>query len=134
MNAWLTVWKKAGAGVAARWASFWRSARPAKSLDLGIRSRVARVNTPKIFPQKTLTAGVALFCLTSLGAAQAPASQPPSPVMQPAQIIDFLSHTITWYRQLAAEQQLDTNPGDVTFLHENRRVADQVVQLAFDYA
>src|SRR2546422_1793297 len=54
--------------------------------------------------------------------------------MQPAQIIDFLSHTINWYRQLAAEQQLATEPSDVTFLQQNRRVADQVVQLAFGYA
>jgi small-conductance mechanosensitive channel len=81
-----------------------------------------------------LIAGVVLFWLTSIGAAQDPASQAASPVMHSVQIIDFLSHTITWYRQLAAEQQLATNPSDVTFLQENRRVADQVVQLAFDYA
>jgi small-conductance mechanosensitive channel len=92
------------------------------------------VSIPKALLQKTLIAGVVLFGLTTIGAAQAPASQAASPVMQPAQIIDFLSHTITWYRQLAAEQQLATNPSDVTFLQENRRVADQVVQLAFDYA
>ena len=54
--------------------------------------------------------------------------------MQPGQVIDFLSHTITWYRQLPVEQQLATEPADLTFFQENRRVADQVVQLAFDYA
>src|SRR5438552_28367 len=78
--------------------------------------------------------GAVLLLAASTGGAQAPAIQPASPIMQPAKIIDFLSHTISWYRQLAAEQQLATNPGDLTFLQENRRVADQVVQLAFDYA
>jgi len=56
------------------------------------------------------------------------------PAQDPAQIIQFLSHTITWYRQLPVEQQLATQPSDLTFFQENQRVAGQVVQLAFDYA
>jgi small-conductance mechanosensitive channel len=52
----------------------------------------------------------------------------------PAQIIQFLSHTISWYRQTTVEQQLATQPSDLTFLQENRRIVDQVVELAFDYA
>ena len=60
---------------------------------------------------------------------------PPEPVAQdPAKIIDFLSDTISWYRQLAIEQKLAGEPSDLTFIQENRRIADQVVQLAFDYA
>jgi small-conductance mechanosensitive channel len=61
----------------------------------------------------------------------------PAPVFKsqdPAQVIQFLSRTISWYRQLAVERQLATQPSDLTFVQENRRVADQVVQLAFDYA
>src|SRR5581483_1334375 len=56
------------------------------------------------------------------------------PAQDPSQIIDFLSRTISWYRQLAVEQQLITQPSDLTFLQENRRVAGQIVQMAFDYA
>jgi small-conductance mechanosensitive channel len=52
----------------------------------------------------------------------------------PAQIIQFLTHTISWYRQLAVEQQLATQPSDLTYYQENHRIADQAVQLAFDYA
>ena len=52
----------------------------------------------------------------------------------PAQIIQFLSRTISWYRELGIEQQLATEPGDVTYYQENHRVADQVVQIAFDWA
>jgi uncharacterized membrane protein (DUF485 family) len=56
------------------------------------------------------------------------------PAADPAQVIGFLSRTISWYRQFPVEQQLATQPSDVAFLDQNRRVADQVVQLAFDYA
>ena len=57
-----------------------------------------------------------------------------SPPADPAQIIEFLSKSISWYRQLAVEQQLATQPSDLSFLDQNRRVADQVLQLAFDFA
>jgi small-conductance mechanosensitive channel len=76
-----------------------------------------------------------LFCLC--GSSQNSNLNPPAasvPAQDPAQIIQFLSHTISWYRQLAVEQQLATQPSDLTFFQENHRVADQVVQLAFDYA
>jgi small-conductance mechanosensitive channel len=56
------------------------------------------------------------------------------PSTDPAQIIQFLSKSISWYRQYAVEQQLASQPSDYSFLDQNRRVAEQVVQLAFDYA
>src|SRR5258708_19873271 len=62
---------------------------------------------------------------------------PPAPAassVQPAQVVDFLTHTIGWYRQMAVEQQLATEPSDLTFVQENRQTADQVVQLAFEYS
>src|SRR5215471_19758407 len=76
-----------------------------------------------------------LFC--SSGSSENTNVNPPAasvPAEDPAQIIQFLSHTISWYRQLGVEQQLATQPSDLTFFQENHRVADQVVQLAFDYA
>lgn len=66
--------------------------------------------------------------------ATAPAASAPAPTLDPAQIVRLLSHTISWYRELPVEQQLATQPSDVTFYEENRRVADQVVQLTFDFA
>ncbi|MCU1271252.1 MAG: hypothetical protein JWN74_2546 [Acidobacteriaceae bacterium] len=52
----------------------------------------------------------------------------------PAKIVQFLSSTISWYRQRAEEQKLANEPADLTFAQENARVADQVVQQAFQYA
>src|SRR6185437_8661970 len=74
-------------------------------------------------------------------------AQPPAPTaaatnapaanasaVPPAQIIEFLSRTIAWYRELPVQQQLATEPADLTYVQENRTLANQVVQLAFDYA
>jgi len=58
----------------------------------------------------------------------------PSAILDSSAVIQFLSRTIAWYRETAMEQQLVTEPTDVTFLQDNRRVAKQVVQLAFDFA
>jgi small-conductance mechanosensitive channel len=66
--------------------------------------------------------------------AQNPAPQAPSPTLQPVQILDFLSHTVSWYRRSAVERQLAGEPEDLTFFQQNRGVAEQVIQLAFDYS
>lgn len=59
----------------------------------------------------------------------APATEP-----SPNQIIQFLSQTIDWYRQSQQEQQIATEPADLGFASDDRRMADQVVKLAFDFA
>jgi small-conductance mechanosensitive channel len=51
-----------------------------------------------------------------------------------SQIIPLLTQTIDWYRQTQQEQHLATEPSDLTFLADNRRIADQVVRLAFEFA
>jgi hypothetical protein len=50
------------------------------------------------------------------------------------EIIQFLSQTIDWYRQTQQEQQIATEPADLGFLADNRRMASQIVRLAFDFA
>jgi len=55
-------------------------------------------------------------------------------IQDPTAIIQFLSKTISWHHQLTVEQKLANQPSDLSFLQENRRNADQVVRLAFDYA
>ena len=67
-------------------------------------------------------------------AGQGPATVAPTPALPPAQIVEFLSRTIAWYRELPVERQLTSEPADLTYVQENQAVANQVVQLAFDYA
>jgi small-conductance mechanosensitive channel len=51
-----------------------------------------------------------------------------------SQVIQFLDQTIGWYRQLAVQQQIATEPDDLVAVYDNRQIADQVVRLAFDFA
>ncbi|HEY7351913.1 MAG TPA: mechanosensitive ion channel domain-containing protein [Terriglobales bacterium] len=68
-------------------------------------------------------------------AASSQGASPTTPATQDnTKIIQFLSTTISWYRQRASEQKIATEPADLTYLQENARVADQTVQQAFDYA
>ncbi len=68
------------------------------------------------------------------GAGLFAADSAPSGPNSPQDIIAFLKQTITWYRHLAVEQQLATDAGDLMFLNDNRRAADQVVRLSFEFA
>src|SRR5215471_6613600 len=53
---------------------------------------------------------------------------------RPEDILSFLNQTIVWYRMLGSQQQLVTEPSDSVFLSDNRQIADQVVQLSFEFA
>lgn len=48
-------------------------------------------------------------------------------------IIPFLNQTLVWYRQVVA-QQAASEPSDLIFLNDSRRIADQAVRLSFDFA
>jgi small-conductance mechanosensitive channel len=80
----------------------------------------------------TLVFGVLFSTIPAL--AQNNALAPQAATQDPGKVVQFLSTTISWYRQLPIEQKLATEPSDLTFVQENRRVAEQVVQLAFEYA
>jgi small-conductance mechanosensitive channel len=52
----------------------------------------------------------------------------------PQEVIQFLNQTLGWYRFLAVDQQVATEPNEVLFVNDNREIANQVVRLSFDYA
>jgi small-conductance mechanosensitive channel len=87
----------------------------------------------RIFIRRFVFLFVVLAPLGAQNQATNPASQA-TPSADPAQIIEFLSKSISWYRQIPVEQQLATQPSDQAFLDQNRRVAEQVLELAFDFA
>ena len=51
-----------------------------------------------------------------------------------AQVIPFLNQSIEWHRQIAVLQPLATDPADVLYLNEAMQVANQALQLSFDFA
>jgi len=71
------------------------------------------------------------FALTAFGQGNTPSSAVAP--QDPAKIIQFLSSTVSWYRQRAAEEKLVNEPADLSFAQENARVSDQVLQQAFEY-
>lgn len=49
-------------------------------------------------------------------------------------IIQYLSQTIDWYRNLNLERRIASDPSDLLVVNDDRQLADQIVGLAFDYA
>jgi small-conductance mechanosensitive channel len=75
-----------------------------------------------------------LFFLLFLGNGLSLSQTPPASTPQTADIVAYLRETITWYRGTAVEQQIATEPSDLTFLNSNRPVSSRIVRLAFDFA
>lgn len=78
---------------------------------------------------------VALSCILAsivFGDAIAQNATPSGP--SATQIVQFLTSTIDWYRQTQQEQHIATEPADLGFLADNRRMSAQIVRLAFDFA
>ncbi len=71
-----------------------------------------------------------------IGLCQTNPANTPNPPNGPksGDIVQFLGKTIAWYHGTAVEQQIVSEPTDVTFVDDNRRTANQIVQLAFDFA
>ena len=82
---------------------------------------------------RVLATSLIIFLLVLLGVGTArPQSNSASP--DPQDVLQFLNQTIDWYRQLISEEQLATEPTDAIIEKDDRRMADQVVRLSFDYA
>ncbi len=76
----------------------------------------------------------ATFLVVCLGGSQAFSQNPPESAPKAANIVEYLTETISWYRGTTVEQQIANEPSDVTFLNENRRISSEIVRLAFDFA
>lgn len=62
-------------------------------------------------------------------------SQSPPPAQPDAQqVISYLNQTIDWFRHVAVEEQLTTDPTDVLFVNDDHQMANQIVRLSFDFA
>ena len=49
-------------------------------------------------------------------------------------MIAFLSRMIGWYRHISVEERLVTDPAEMLFVADDRQMADQVLNLSFEYA
>ncbi len=56
------------------------------------------------------------------------------PAVDGHDLVAFLNQTVEWYRHLAVEQQLASQPSDLSFVEDDRRLAEQILRLSFEYA
>jgi small-conductance mechanosensitive channel len=78
----------------------------------------------------TLIAGLILYLFPAVSSSQSPA-----PGNSEAQdVLRYLNRTLDWHRQWVVEQQLASEPGETMAASDDRRLADQVLRLGFDYA
>ena len=54
--------------------------------------------------------------------------------MSGPEVIQMLDETVDWYRTLGTQLKIANEPSDLLILSENRQIANQVVELAFDVA
>jgi len=99
-----------------------------------VNARPKSVATPSFVGETTQIGSLSVpnlefvtLALTAFGQGNAPTSAVAP--QDPNRIIQFLSSTISWYRQRAAEDKLVNEPADLTFSQENARVADQVADV-----
>jgi small-conductance mechanosensitive channel len=76
-------------------------------------------------------AAVASPLATSQSANLKPAAVSPT---DPQSVIHYLTDVIAWYRHLGVEEQLVVAPSDAIFFADDRQVANQVLDLGFEYA
>src|SRR5579864_3580438 len=55
-------------------------------------------------------------------------------IADPQSVIQLLNQTVLWYHRVGAEREIASTPGDVAFVEDNVRIANQVVRLDFDFA
>jgi small-conductance mechanosensitive channel len=60
----------------------------------------------------------------------APAINP----FDPQSVIQLLDQEVTWFHRVGAEREIASTPGDMVFVEDGARVADQVVRLGFEFA
>jgi small-conductance mechanosensitive channel len=70
----------------------------------------------------------------SSGVPAGPATAAGQASVSPAQLIDFLNQTISWYHKVTIQQEVATAPEEQLSLYDNRQIAIQVVQLAVQFA
>lgn len=81
---------------------------------------------------------VAFVSIPAGHAQSQPAGPPPATTPPPAtsgsDVINYLNDSIRWYREATSQTSAEAEPGDALILSSNRKLADQYLQLAFQYA
>src|SRR5690348_1458463 len=92
------------------------------------------VSCPAVFAQQRSGSASATSAKSNVPRATGATVAGNAAVLSPAQLIDFLTQTIDWYHKVTIQQETVTEPEEQLTLYDNRQIAKQVVQLAFEFA
>src|SRR5258708_32700914 len=101
-----------------------QSASPEKTLATSTSS--ASTPTPNNTPSRALNPSATATPQPRGAAAVAPTD--------PQTILTYLSDLISWYRHLGVETELVEEPYETLFLANSRQIANEVLNLGFEYA
>ena len=104
--------------------------------DLAIRCKSPRSFRPRLRNTLPLATVAAALCLFAAGGAflSAQTQNTTAVSLDASRIIPFLNQTLSWYRQMIADQQLASDANEQVLVADSRQIADQVVRSAFDFA
>jgi small-conductance mechanosensitive channel len=80
-------------------------------------------------PSPSPSSSIAATASTPIATSQATSQVPDGPA-----VIGFLSQVIGWYRHLSVEERLVTDPAEMLFVADDRQMADEVLNLSFEFA
>ena len=58
----------------------------------------------------------------------------PFTLPDPRQVVSFLSQTVTWHAHLSAEQQMASDLSELSYVEDNRQMANEIAHLSFEFA
>ena len=100
-----------------------------------------RCKSPRIFRPRlrnTLALAIvaaALFVFAAGGAFLSAQTQNTTAVsLDASRIIPFLNQTLSWNRQMIADQQLASDANEQVLIADSRQISDQIVRAAFEFA
>src|SRR5579885_1091438 len=105
-----------------------RRARPTLVVTIALAGAIAVV-AELMLPGRTRAAASPV---PASAASAAPAAG--DTTLQQQALLGFLTDVVNWYRRIAIEQQLVTDPAETLFVADDRQIANEVLDLGFQYA
>ena len=104
--------------------------------DVAMRCKLSRIFRPRLRNTLVLATVAAAVCVfAAAGVFLSAQTQNTAPVsLDASRIVPFLNQTLSWYRQMIADQQLADDANEQVLIGDNRQLAGQIVRAAFDFA
>src|SRR5579872_104388 len=110
------------------------SARARATFALSLAGILGVASLAAAAPSPSASASIAAAPSASSAPAAAATFHSATHLLDGSEVIHFLSQVIGWYRHLSVEERLVVDPADMLFVAEDRQMADEVLNLSFEFA